>query len=1320
MHAPLAGWSGPALLCFALAPAALPQPGLSPPANGPRRADPTRHVLVGGLIHTSPTTAIPDAVLILDGDAILRVGPRTDPALAPAAWPAGAVVWDVAGMHLYPGFIDPNVEVEVARPGPAGGTDAPDRHWNINVAPERSALAGAGLDKPTADSLRKLGFTTAALTPFDAGKRRGGIIRGTSAVVSLALPTTTSDPTPRPPRVYLPEWAVAAAIEAGGFGGGGREDSPEAAWFGGYPTSHMGAVALFRQSLEDARGWINTRGASRTGAPLPAWARTLNAPHPFTFDVDSEADALRAVKLAREFALPAVIIGTGTEYRRVAAVAEAAKTLGPIGDADRWIIPLADPRAPDVSSVGRAEETDLRTLLAFEQAPTNPRRLEEAGVHASLTTSKLRSRDEFFTHLRKAVDQGLTKEAALAMITTRPAALLGLGDRLGTLAPGKVANLVVADGDLFATKADAKPDEADKAGEKPAEGGDKPAERPSGAARILSVWIEGQRLEFGTPTVDVSGMWTLEIPGAPAAQRYLQFDGEIGGGKTPKLTVIRDGKRSTAQVKTDGANPDAISFVFDHEPLDGQKGMFTSTAAFIREAGRPVGLVGKGLRPNSASFDFRAARLGPTQALGLWRVTETDGAPAPEGAEFTLDVSARGVRLALKKEGADPIEITADDAVAAGGTLTFRHSLKKLGGEGESTDAVTIEGDVMTGQSTLTDGSKHAYKAVRVKQEGTPRAPKFSEALPGRWAITEFDGAPNPDHGVVYIKTDGSLVFNGRGRVAAAKESKASGAGVTYTLDMKDFGGAGEFKGSATLEGEVLRGSFSSPDGSEHTWKATRRPGNPEAMADVPEMIPVPFQAYGRLGAADDRDVVIRHATVWTMGPRGVIEDGAVVIAGGKVAFVGTHGQLDEWLRTMGPRARREVDAKGGHVTPGIIDCHSHTGLRTANEVGRAVTSMVRVEDEVNADDVNWYRQLAGGVTAVNSLHGSANSIGGQNSVTKLRWGVEDPLGMKMTEAMDGIKFALGENPKRANSGNTSTFRYPQTRMGVEAQIRDRFQAAREYALARKADASTPKDLELEALAEVLAGTRLIHCHSYRQDEILMLGNIARDFGFKIGTYQHILEGYKVAEVLKEYSGGASGFSDWWAYKVEVQDAIPYAFPLMHRLGIVCSFNSDDTEMARRLNTEAAKAVKYGGLKEEEALAFVTLNPAKQLRIDRYVGTLEAGKQADLAVWSGPPLSSLSRCVRTFVDGVERFSIEADQELRKRNNADRERVVQKLLKDKSPASGGGGGGRGGPGGPGGRGGRGRPPQGEMSGSELERGDCGMVEVDAMQSTEAAR
>ena len=192
-----------------------------------------------------------------------------------------------------------------------------------------------------------------------------------------------------------------------------------------------------------------------------------------------------------------------------------------------------------------------------------------------------------------------------------------------------------------------------------------------------------------------------------------------------------------------------------------------------------------------------------------------------------------------------------------------------------------------------------------------------------------------------------------------------------------------------------------------------------------------------------------------------------------------------------------------------------------------------------------------------------------------------------------------------------------------------------------------------------------------------------------------------------------------WAYKVEVQDAIPYAFPLMHRLGVLCSFNSDDTEMARRLNTEAAKAVKYGGLKEEEALAFVTLNPAKQLRIDRYVGTLEVGKQADVAVWSGPPLSSLSRCVRTFVDGVERFSIEADQELRTRNNADRARVVQRLLKDKSPGAGGAGGGGGGRGGPGGgRGGRGRPPQ--ESGSELERGDCGMVEVDAMQSMEAAR
>jgi imidazolonepropionase-like amidohydrolase len=382
------------------------------------------------------------------------------------------------------------------------------------------------------------------------------------------------------------------------------------------------------------------------------------------------------------------------------------------------------------------------------------------------------------------------------------------------------------------------------------------------------------------------------------------------------------------------------------------------------------------------------------------------------------------------------------------------------------------------------------------------------------------------------------------------------------------------------------------------------------------------------------------------------------------------------------PEGATVIDCAGKHITPGIIDCHSHTGIsRGVNEGGQAVTAEVRIQDVTNPDTTNWYWQLAGGVTAVLSLHGSANAIGGQSQTNKVRWGVSHPDQMHMEGAIPGIKFALGENPRRANSagfqreggaGAGGGARYPATRMGVEMLIRDRFTAAREYAASRARGEKVRRDLELEALAEILAGERLVHCHSYRQDEILMLANVSREFGFRIGTFQHILEGYKVADHVRDTSGGGSGFSDWWAYKMEVQDAIPGGLPLMHDAGCVVSFNSDSDELARRLNVEAGKAVKYGGLAEEEALKFVTLNPARQLKIDGRVGTLEAGRDADVVVWSGPPMSTFTKAERTFVDGRELFSLERDAASRGAIAAERARLVQKLLAERRSSGGGDG------------------------------------------------
>jgi imidazolonepropionase-like amidohydrolase len=372
------------------------------------------------------------------------------------------------------------------------------------------------------------------------------------------------------------------------------------------------------------------------------------------------------------------------------------------------------------------------------------------------------------------------------------------------------------------------------------------------------------------------------------------------------------------------------------------------------------------------------------------------------------------------------------------------------------------------------------------------------------------------------------------------------------------------------------------------------------------------------------------------------------------------------------PADAQVINAAGKHLTPGIIDCHSHFATDGGvNESGQAVTAEVRIGDFIDCDDINIYRQLAGGVTSSNILHGSANPIGGQNQVVKLRWGAGDEA-LKFSEAPQGIKFALGENVKQSNWGDDHKTRYPQTRMGVEQLFRDEFRAAQEYEdrwkqwEQRREGLPPRRDLELDAIVEILNGQRWIHCHSYRQDEILSLIRVADDFKVRIGTFQHILEGYKVADAMAKHGAMGSAFSDWWAYKFEVYDAIPYAGALMHNAGVVVSFNSDDRELARHLNHEAAKAVKYGGVSPEEALKFVTLNPAKQLRIDRHVGSIESGKHADVVLWSASPLSTMSRCEQTWIDGRRYFDRNLDRNLRARNQRIRTTLIQKILDSGEP------------------------------------------------------
>ncbi|MBI2478023.1 MAG: amidohydrolase family protein [Planctomycetia bacterium] len=435
-----------------------------------------------------------------------------------------------------------------------------------------------------------------------------------------------------------------------------------------------------------------------------------------------------------------------------------------------------------------------------------------------------------------------------------------------------------------------------------------------------------------------------------------------------------------------------------------------------------------------------------------------------------------------------------------------------------------------------------------------------------------------------------------------------------------------------------------------------------EAKQPVAASFPVnfPFGAFGREGLPEGPSTILfKNATVWTCGKAGVVENASVLVVDGRIRAVGKKIAL--------PKGGVVVDAAGKHITPGIIDCHSHMATDGGiNEGTQAITAEVRIGDFIDANDIAIYQQLAGGVTSANILHGSANPIGGQNQVIKLRWGAL-PEDMKFTQAPQGIKFALGENVKQSNWGDEYNTRYPQTRMGVEQIMRDAFHAAKAYRAAwdqwRQSRQGLPPrvDLELEAISELIEGTRWIHCHSYRQDEILALLRTLDEFNIRIGTFQHILEGYKVADAMAKYGAMASAFSDWWAYKFEVFDAIPYAGALMHNAGVNVSFNSDDRELARHLNHEAAKAVKYGGVPPEEALKFVTLNPAKQLRIEKYVGSLEVGKHADLVVWSGSPLSNFSRCEQTWIDGRKYFHLEEDRKLRDDESRMRNTLVQKIL-----------------------------------------------------------
>ncbi len=481
---------------------------------------------------------------------------------------------------------------------------------------------------------------------------------------------------------------------------------------------------------------------------------------------------------------------------------------------------------------------------------------------------------------------------------------------------------------------------------------------------------------------------------------------------------------------------------------------------------------------------------------------------------------------------------------------------------------------------------------------------------------------------------------------------------LTVNVEKNTFAGNGELgDGTQIFCTGILKNAFvEKPDTTK-----------PKLVEKSSFEIVYPEGAFGYSKPPEQPEFVLfKNATVWTSEDAGVLQNSDLLLEEGKIKKIGKN--------ISAPKNVIVIDATGKHITPGLIDCHSHAAISDGvNESGQAITSEVRIADVVNSDDMSIYRQLAGGLTSANLLHGSANAIGGQNQIIKLRWSLL-PEDLKIKEAKPGIKFALGENPKQSNWGDMNTTRYPQTRMGVEQIIRDEFRAAQDYKLAKANSAKNPNlipvrtDLELEALEEILDSERLVHAHSYRQDEILMLVRVSEDFNFRIATFQHVLEGYKIAEELEKHKIGASCFSDWWAYKYEVVDAIPYAGTIMNNVGVNVSFNSDSNEMARRMNLEAAKAVRYGGMSEEDALKLVTINPAKQLHLENKIGSIKVGKDADVVMWSASPLSTTAICEQTWIDGRKFYDRKDDETAKLDILKQRTELVQKILRTKKSPS----------------------------------------------------
>ena len=460
----------------------------------------------------------------------------------------------------------------------------------------------------------------------------------------------------------------------------------------------------------------------------------------------------------------------------------------------------------------------------------------------------------------------------------------------------------------------------------------------------------------------------------------------------------------------------------------------------------------------------------------------------------------------------------------------------------------------------------------------------------------------------------------------------------------------------------VMEGTAYDTLGNETRWSASKvvkkdskkKDSKKKKEEDAIVVLPVSYPniGFGNYTMPKTETILIKNVTVWTSEAAGILKNTDVLLKDGKIAAIGNNLKV---------RRAIEIDGTGKHLTAGIVDEHSHIAASAINEGAQNSSAEVTIEDVVDPNDINIYRNLSGGTTSVQILHGSANPIGGRSAIIKLKWG-ENAANMIYDDSPKFIKFALGENVKQSRSPNGT--RFPQTRMGVEQMFVDYFTRAQEYEVLKKSGKPYRKDDEMETLVEILNGERFISCHSYVQSEINMLMKVADRFNFRINTFTHILEGYKVADKMAKHGVGGSTFSDWWAYKYEVNDAIPFNAAIMHNAGVTVAINSDDREMSRRLNQEAAKTMKYGGMSELEAWKTVTINPAKLLHIDNKVGSIKEGKDADVVLWSQHPMSIYAKAEKTIVDGKILFDIVEDLKKRAAIKEEKSQLITMMLKEK--------------------------------------------------------